>query len=72
MKSKENISPEELGLRQLRARRAHLAARLRRIQELMASNRLLRDQILFLRQRLRERPENSGGKTKEDEKQKKE
>ena len=72
MKSKENISPEELRRRQLLARRNYLTERLRRIHELLASNRLLLEQIMFLRQRLAERPENSGGKTGDDGKQKEE
>ena len=72
MPSKENISPEDLQdlrRRQLRARRAHLAARLRRIRELEAANRLLREQLLFLQQLLEEERENSEGETNGDENQ---
>ena len=72
MSSKENRPPEDyqdLRLRQLRARRAHLAARLRRIRELETVNRLLREQLLFLQQLLEEEPENLEGETNGDEKQ---
>ena len=72
MPSKENRPPEDhqdLRLRQLRARRAHLAARLRRIRELEAANRLLREQLLFIQQLLEEEPQDSEGETSEDENQ---
>ena len=72
MPSKENRPPEDhqdLRLRQLRARRAHLTARLRRIRELETVNRLLREQLLFLQQLLEEEPENLEGETNGDEKQ---
>ena len=58
MPSKENLDPVELRLRELRARRAYLTAKLQRIQDLTAANKLLREKIAFLRQRLRERQEN--------------
>ena len=72
MKSKENISPEERRRRQLLARREHLTERLRRIHELVAANRLLREQIMFLRKRLAERSETSEGRTGDDKGQEKE
>ena len=58
MPSKENLDPVELRLRELRARRANLTAKLQRIQDLTAANKLLREKIAFLRQRLRELQEN--------------
>ena len=72
MSSKENRPPEDyqdLRLRQLRARRALLAARLRRIRELEAANRYLREQLRFLQQLLGEDPQSSESETDEDETQ---
>ena len=56
---------QDLRLRQFRARRAHLAARLRRIRELEAANRLLREQLLFLQQLLEENQRIRKGKQME-------
>ena len=70
MSSKENRPPgdyQDLRLRQLRARRALLAARLRRIRELEAANRYLREQLRFLQQLLEEDPQSSESETNEDE-----
>ena len=72
MSSKENRPPKDYQdprLRQLRARQAHLAARLRRIRELEAANRMLREQLRFLQQLLEEDPQNSESETNEDENQ---
>ena len=57
MPSKENLAPEDLRLRELRARRTYLTARLQRVQDLTAANRLLRVQIALLRQCRQERQE---------------
>ena len=73
MSSKENRPPgdyQDLHLRQLRARRALLAARLRRIRELEAANRYLREQLRLLQQLLEEDPQSSESETNKDETQK--
>ena len=72
MPSKENLDPVELRLRELRARRAYLTAKLQRIQDLTAANKLLREKIAFLRQCLRERQENLDFDSKTDKEARKE
>ena len=67
MPSKENLDPVELRLRELRARRAYLKAKLQRIRDLKATKKLLQEQIAFLRQRLRERQENVDSDSKGDQ-----
>ena len=72
MPAKENRPPEDnqdRRLRQLRARRALLAARLRRIQALEAANRYLREQLRFLQQLLGEDLESSDSETDQEETQ---
>ena len=54
---------------QLRARRAILAARLRRIQALGAANRYLREQLRFLQQLLGEDLESSESEAEQEETQ---
>ena len=66
MPSKENLDPVELRLRELRARRDYLKAKLQRIRDLKATKKLLQEQLAFLRQRLRERQENVDSDSKGD------
>ena len=67
MPSKENLDPVDLRLKELRARRDYLKAKLQRIRDLKATKKLLQEQIAFLRQRLREREENVGSDSNEDQ-----
>ena len=72
MPSKKNRHPgdyQDLHLRQRRVRRALLAARRRRIRELEAANRYLREQLRFLQQLLEEDPQSSESETIQDETQ---
>ena len=72
MPSKKNKHPgdyQDLRLRQRRVRRALLAARRRRIRELEAANRYLREHLRFLQQLLEEDPQSSESETNEDETQ---
>ena len=71
MPSKENLDPVDLRLKELRARRDYLKAKLQKIRELKAKKKQLQEQLTWLRQRLRERQENAGSDSKEDQETKK-
>ena len=67
MPSKENLDPVDLRLKELRARRDFLKAKLQKIRELKAKKKQLQEQLAWLRQKLEERQEDVGSDSKENQ-----